>query len=80
MDTDSAADLKDVISEIVHNLDKIAEHKQLIKDIVDAAHVELGIDKKILRKTANFYYKKTLITYESENNQIRELYDTITSK
>jgi len=72
--------LKKYLSEAVASLQVMDDERDQIKNIIDIAHTELGIDKKIFRKTATFIHKnKTCEEEEVVLNEVQNLIDKVST-
>jgi len=72
--------LKKYLSEAVASLQVMEGEREQIKNIADVAHQELGVDKKIFRKTATFIHKnKTCEEEEVVLDAVRDLIDKVST-
>lgn len=69
--------LKDAVSEINDEMRKIDDANVYISDIVDVAHQNLGIPKKIVKKLAVAQHKQNLSQIATEHNELEALLESI---
>jgi hypothetical protein len=60
------------------SLTRIAAERELIKEIIDNVSEEFDLPKKYVRKMINVHYKSSIISVNAENEQLVELYSTVT--
>lgn len=78
--TNNNVKLKKYLSEAVASLQVIADERDQIKNIVDIAHQELDVDKKVFRKTATFIHKnKTCAEEELVLTEVQNLIDKVST-
>lgn len=71
--------LKGYIDEIILHLQKNEANNQAIKDILEIAHDELKIPKKIVKRMATTQHKQSLQTEVAEFKELESLIESITS-
>lgn len=71
-------ELHAVMTAISKEMDTIADSREQIKDIIDAASATFKIPKPLLRKVSRIYYNKSLSKYQTELSEVKELYTEIT--
>ena len=60
------------------SLTRIAGERELLKEIIDNVSEEFDLPKKYVRKMINVHYKSSIISVNAENEQLVELYSTVT--
>ena len=60
------------------SLTRISAERELIKEIIDNVSEEFDLPKKYVRKMINVHYKSNLKAVNAENEELVELYTTIT--
>lgn len=76
-DDDALKKLKGYVSEVVHHMHKNDANNAAIKDIVEAAHEELKIPKKIIKRMAKADHKNSFQTEVAENKEYESLYESM---
>jgi Transcriptional regulator DsbA len=76
-DDDALKKLKGYVSEVVHHMHKNDSNNAAIKDIVEAAHEELKIPKKIIKRMAKADHKNSFQTEVAENKEYESLYESM---
>jgi len=77
-DEDDLKKLKGYIDEVVLHMLRNDGNNQAIKDIVDIAHDELKIPKKILKRMAKTQHKNSFQTDVAESKEFEALFESIT--
>jgi len=77
-DEDDLKKLKGYIDEVVLHMLRNDGNNQAIKDIVDIAHDELKIPKKILKRMAKTQHKNSFQTEVAESKEFEALFESIT--
>jgi len=77
-DEDDLKKLKGYIDEVVLHMLRNDGNNQAIKDIVDLAHDELKIPKKILKRMAKTQHKNSFQTEVAESKEFEALFESIT--
>ena len=72
-------ELSGVVKEISIQLTKIENARDQINEIINDAHAELGIEKKLIRKVSRFYHKKNISSYQTEALELQALYSQVTA-
>jgi len=67
------------IKEWSNSATRAEAEKDLQKNIVGDLSDEVGIDKKFLNKLATMYHKQTFAQFQSEVEEIEELYESVTT-
>jgi hypothetical protein len=70
--------LKGYIDEVVLHIQKNEANNAAIKDIIDIAHDELKIPKKIVKRMAKTQHKQSLQTEVAEFKEFEALFEGIT--
>lgn len=68
---------KQVLVTITHYLQIIDDQKEAIKETVEDAAGDYGIDKRIIRKLANTMFKHNYADIQEENNHFELLYEAL---
>ncbi len=68
---------KQVLVTITHYLQIIDDQKEAIKETVEEAAGDYGIDKRIIRKLANTLFKHNYADIQEENNHFELLYEAL---
>ena len=76
-DEDDLKKLKGYVDEVVLHMHKNDGNNQAIKDIVDIAHDELKIPKKILKRMAKTQHKNSFQTEVAESKEFEALYESM---
>ena len=69
--------LKGYVDEVVLHMHKNDGNNAAIKDIVDIAHDELKIPKKILKRMAKTQHKNSFQTEVAESKEFEALYESM---
>lgn len=69
--------LRSLIEEASDHRLTIEGFQDLIKDIKGRAKDELGVDSKMFNKLLNIRHKEIRESFENENEEVIELYDTV---
>jgi hypothetical protein len=77
-DEDDLKKLKGYVDEVVLHMHRNDGNNQAIKDIVDIAHDELKIPKKILKRMAKTQHKNSFQTDVAESKEFEALFESIT--
>lgn len=73
------ATLKTLIEEASDHMLTIEGFQDLIKDIKSRAKDELGVDGKMFGKLLRIRHKEIRESFENENEEVIDLYDTVFS-
>lgn len=76
-DDDALKKLKGYVGEVVHHMHKNDSNNAAIKDIIDAAHDELKIPKKIIKRMAKADHKNSFQSEVAENKEYESLYESM---
>ena len=76
-DEDDLKKLKGYVDEVVLHMHRNDGNNQAIKDIVDIAHDELKIPKKILKRMAKTQHKNSFQTEVAESKEFEALYESM---
>ena len=68
---------KQVLVTITHYLQIIDDQKEAIKETVEDAAGDYGIDKRIIRKLANTLFKHNYADIQEENQHFEFLYEAL---
>lgn len=77
-DDDDLKKLKGYIDEVVVHMHRNDANAAAIKDIVDLAHDELKVPKKILKRMAKVQHKNSFQTEVAESKEFEALYESMT--
>ncbi len=69
--------LKKLIKEASDHLLQAESFRTKMKDARDTAKVELGVDGKIFNQLLKIYHKDSREIFETEKDEVVELYDSI---
>lgn len=69
--------LKNLVEEASDHLLTIEGFQDLIKDIKTRAKDEIGVDSKMFNKLLRIRHKEIRESFETENEEVIELYDTV---
>lgn len=70
--------LKQMIVEMTHSLQRIDSEREQFKDIATEASEQFGIQKKLINKMARTMYKRDFATLQQENEEFETLYESVT--
>ncbi len=76
-DEDDLKKLKGYVDEVVLHMHRNDGNNQAIKDIVDIAHDELKVPKKILKRMAKTQHKNSFQTEVAESKEFEALYESM---
>lgn len=76
-DDDALKKLKGYIDEVVVHMHRNDANAAAIKDIVDLAHDELKVPKKILKRMAKVQHKNSFHTEVAESKEFEALYESM---
>jgi hypothetical protein len=76
-DEDQLKKLKGYVDETVLHMNRNEANNQAIKDIVDAAHDELKVPKKILKRMAKTQFKNSFQTEVAESKEFEALFESM---
>ena len=65
------------LQEISNSLTRIEAERDLIKDVLGNIVEDHGIDKKILRKMAKVYHKRSFTTEVQEHEEFEVMYENV---
>jgi len=71
-------DVLRVIQDCSDSLTRIEGEREFIKEAIIGLNDKFGLDKKHLRKVVNIYYKQNLAEVQATNNDVEDLYETLT--
>jgi hypothetical protein len=71
-------DILTVIKDCSDSLTRMEGEREFIKEAIMGLNEKHGIDKKYLRKVVNIYYKQNLAEVTAVNNDVEDLYESIT--
>jgi hypothetical protein len=77
-DPKTKKELLDAVQEISHELGKMDDCRDQIKNIIDAAADAFDMPKPLIRKVAKLYHKKNAAQFENETAEIKNVYKQIT--
>jgi hypothetical protein len=69
--------LRGYVEEIVACMNRTKANNESMSDIIDLAHDELNLPKKIVRKIANYEFKQSLSTDFAEFKEVEALLEGI---
>ncbi|QOI66458.1 double-stranded DNA binding protein [Erwinia phage FBB1] len=72
--------LKRLIKDASDNLLQAESYRLKVKETRESAKEELGVDGKVFNKLVALYHKDTRDTFETESEEIVEIYDSIFPK
>lgn len=78
---DSAEDRKAIhqaLTQISEELSTIATCKTQINEILKSIEDKYKVPKKTMRKVANLHYRQTVVEFENEAAEIKQVYSAIT--
>lgn len=76
-DDEALKKLKGYVGEAVHHMHKNDSNNAAIKDIVDAAHEELKVPKKIIKRMAKVQHKNSFQTEVAEYKEFEALFESM---
>lgn len=76
-DDDALKKLKGYIDEAVVHMHRNDANAAAIKDIIDLAHDELKVPKKILKRMAKVQHKNSFQTEVAESKEFEALYESM---
>jgi hypothetical protein len=76
-DEEQLKKLKGYIDEMVHHMSKNQGNNDAMKDIVDFAHDELKIPKKIVKRMAKTQFKNSFQTEVAESKEFEALFESM---
>lgn len=77
-DNDALKKLKGYVDEAVLHMHRNDANNEAIKDIVSAAHDELKIPKKIIKRMAKVQHKNSFQTEVAEYKEFEALFESMT--
>lgn len=72
--------LRKAVMEMNDSLTRIADERELQKDVVNEMADQLGIDKKLFKRMSRAYFKANFNDEVQENTDFEEFYTTIMEK
>lgn len=72
--------LRKAVMEMNDSLTRIADERELQKDLVNEMADQLGIDKKLFKRMSRAYFKANFNDEVQENTDFEEFYTTIMEK
>jgi hypothetical protein len=72
--------VKNCLEEISVSLTRISAERDLIKDILQRMHDEFEMEKKISRKLAKVYHKRSIEEEVATNEELSDIYSQIVPK
>ena len=76
--TTEKQDVLKVIKDCSDSLTRIESEREFIKEAIIGLNDKHGLNKTQLRKVVNIYYKQNLAEVTAANNDVEDLYETIT--
>jgi hypothetical protein len=71
--------LLNAIKEMSDSMTRIDAEKDLLKEIVEDVSDKCEVPKKYINKMARIYHKQNITEIKSENSDLEDLYEAITS-
>ncbi len=81
MTTLTSQDKKDiltVIKDCSDSLTRMEGEREFIKEAIIGLNAKYELNKSLLRKVVNIYYKQNLAEVTAANSDVEDLYETIT--
>lgn len=72
--------LKKAILELNDSMTRVSAERDLQKEIIAETYGKLGVDKKMIRKLANVYFKANFNDEVAEANEFEEFYQEVLEK
>ena len=66
--------IKDALNEISNELDIIGQHKDAIKDVINAVYDNYNIPKKVIRRLAKAHHKNSFQQELAQDNEFESIY------
>jgi len=76
--TQDKKDILRVITDCSDSLTRMEGEREFIKEAIIGLNAKYELDKKHLRKVVNIYYKQNLAEVQAANNDVEDLYETLT--
>ena len=70
-------ELRNAIKSLNDSMTRAAAEKDFQKDAIAAAADKSGVEKKIIRRMANVYYKSNYAEVKEEQEKFQEFYDGV---
>jgi hypothetical protein len=70
-------ELKDAVRQLNDSMTRVAGEKDFQKEAITEVSDKTGVDKKIIRRMANVYYKSNYAEVQEEQRQFEEFYDGV---
>lgn len=70
--------LKKALDEINDSMTRKAAEADLVKEIVNKVHDELGLNKRLIRRLAKTHFKRDFDMEVQENKDFEEVYEYVT--
>lgn len=70
--------IKDALTEISNELDIIGQHKDAIKDVINAVYDNYNIPKKVIRRLAKAHHKNSFQEELAQDNEFESIYIGLT--
>ena len=80
LSSDDKKVLKKAVMELNDSFTRVGAERDLQKEILLEVHSKLGVDKKLVRKLANVYYKANFKDQVDEANEFEEFYEEVIEK
>lgn len=74
---DDRKKFKQILVTITHYLQIIDDQREAIKEVVDEAAEQFGVDKKIVRKLAKTMFARNYADVQEENEHFASLYEVL---
>lgn len=72
------AKLKKALDEINDSMTRKAAEADLVKEIVNKLHDELGLNKRLIRRLAKTHFKRDFDMEVAENKDFEQVYEYVT--
>ena len=76
-DDEQLKKLKGYVDEMVLHMNRNQSNNDAMKDIVDAAHEELEVPKKIIKRMAKTQFKNSFQTEVAESKEFEALFESM---
>jgi len=76
-DDDQLKKLKGYVDEVVLHMNRNKTNNEAIKDIVDAAHDELKVPKKIVKRMSKTQFNNSFQTEVAESKEFEALFESM---
>lgn len=75
---DDLKSIKDALNEISNELNIISQHKDSIKDVINAVYDNYNIPKKVIRRLAKAHHKNSFQEEVAQDNEFESIYIGLT--